>query len=129
MIFAPRSCPSRPGLATKMRSFESGMGNIYSKDELVGLSFERAAIQTAMHPAHGKSRGLEEGNQLGKWMVANVVRPGKNSTVRECQPPGPGIDARCRVELARFGQMAPVWEATFKRRLGRIRQTLKRDRL
>src|SRR5712664_4124513 len=30
MIFAPRSCPSKPGLATKIRSFLSGMRSVLS---------------------------------------------------------------------------------------------------
>src|SRR5262245_19670749 len=71
MIFAPRSWPSRPGLATRILSFRSD--TFGSNDEVQRIGAVRALVDAAVHPPHLQACSFDERNHLVAKIVTNEV--------------------------------------------------------
>src|SRR4051794_26348516 len=103
MIFAPRSWPSRPGLATRMRTLRESaiwLRDLFQEcDELRGFCRQR---RVRFQPAEEQARLPGQVRQPGRRIVSDEKCRRKLFAVRTPQPLGHPVDVFARVERALF---------------------------
>src|SRR5687767_9755127 len=84
MIFAPRSWPSSPGLATRILSFLSDTfsDTLRSHDQVHRLRAVRALVDAAVHPQHLQACLLDERNHLVAEIVTDEVARDHDAALR-----------------------------------------------
>src|SRR5919197_821112 len=113
ITFAPRSCPSRPGLATRILSLDSGIA-VHSHDELSGGAVAGLAPEPTVYPPDGEAERLEHAGEFGRSIVANEVRRRKEAPIRRDELSPRVVAAALRIEAAALAHHAPARQRGFE---------------
>src|SRR4051794_22212615 len=97
MILAPRSWPSRPGLATRMRTLRVSAIFLQQGNELRRLVRQRGV---GLEAPQGEPRAPRERSQLGGRIVSDDEDGRKLRAVGQVQPLRHPVDSVRRIERA-----------------------------
>src|SRR3954451_20795211 len=109
MILAPRSWPSRPGLATTTRIFRACVLMARAPDG-IRLLTDREVSRSVMFPCRDGGAGVQLGGDAAGWDTDAGQAPGDRPPGRRAAaraPPCPGAPDRADHRRARRGPRAP----------------------
>src|SRR5581483_5142367 len=127
MIFAPRSCPSRPGFATRILSFRSA--TFRSHDQVLRFARLCRLVDTTVHPLDLEACSFDERNHFVPEIVTDEVAGSHRAAVGRDEGALRFVATVLRVEGRVLDQARAVGQRALIVGLGPLLDVLARQRL